>query len=73
MKYLSIKELAESKDYPFTLGQIRSFLMDRKINGLSKCIRKIGRKLYIRNDLFDQWIDFHVLDENDSIEDINET
>lgn len=57
MKYLTIKQIVDSPSYPFTEGQIRNFLLERKSNGLRKCIRKIGKRIYIREDLFIEWIE----------------
>ncbi len=56
-EYVSIKDIAESDDYPFTMGQMRHFLMMRHKNGLQTAIRKIGKRLYLRRDLFDDWIE----------------
>jgi len=56
-KYLSAKQIADEGCYPFTLGQIRHFLLMRHKNGLEKAILKIGKRLYFRVDLFDQWIE----------------
>ena len=56
-QYLSIKQIAESDQYPFTLGQMRHYLIMRHRNGLEAAIRKIGKRLYLRKDLFDAWIE----------------
>lgn len=56
-QYLSIKQIAESNQYPFSLGQMRHFLMMRHKNGLEGAVRKIGKRLYLRNDLFQKWIE----------------
>lgn len=56
-QYLSIKQIAESNQYPFTPGQIRHYLIMRHKNGLDAAIRKIGKRLYLRKDLFDAWIE----------------
>lgn len=59
ISYKSLKEIADSHEYPFTMGQLRFFMMEKSKNGFSKCIRKIGRRIYIRLDLFDDWIEKH--------------
>ena len=51
-QYLSIRQIAESERYPFTLGQIRHYLLMRHRNGLDKAVFKIGKRLYLRQDLF---------------------
>lgn len=56
-QYLSIKQIANSERYPFTMGQIRHYLIMRHRNGLDAAIRKIGKRLYLRKDLFEQWIE----------------
>lgn len=56
-QYLSIKQIADSNQYPFSLGQIRHYLIMRHKNGLDAAIRKIGKRLYLRKDLFDTWIE----------------
>ncbi len=59
-EYVTLNDLLKRKNYPFTRGQMRAFLMSRDENGLAKAIRKIGKKLYIRVDLFSEWIESHM-------------
>ena len=69
--YLGIKEILENDKYPFTEGQLRYFLMYRQDNGLYKACRKVGRRIYVREDLFDEWIDSleeTILDEDNNQE-----
>lgn len=56
-KYLSIKEIADGGMYPFTIGQMRHYLTCRHKNGLERAIRKIGKRIYVRQDLFEAWIE----------------
>lgn len=56
-QYLSINQIVESNQYPFTLGQLRHYLTRRHKNNLEIAIRKIGKRLYLRKDLFEQWIE----------------
>ncbi len=56
-EYLSPQQVFESPKYPFSLGQLRHFLLLRHRNGLAEATRKIGRRLYLRSDLLDQWIE----------------
>lgn len=53
----SASQIASNPKYPFTLGQIRHYLLKRHQNGLEKAVRKIGKRLYLRRDLFEQWIE----------------
>jgi len=57
LKYWTISQIAKSDLYPFTLAQMRHHLLIRDINGLEKAVRKIGKRLIIRMDLFDKWIE----------------
>lgn len=56
-QYLSVHQITESDRYPFTLGQMRHYLGMRHRNGLDVAVRRIGKRLYIRTDLFDAWIE----------------
>lgn len=56
-QYLGVSEIAKSGRYPFTIGQIRHYLTKRHQNGLEKAVRKIGKRLYLRTDLLDAWIE----------------
>lgn len=57
IKYLSAQQIEESSRYPFSMGQIRHFLLNRHKNGLKKAVVRIGKRLYFRQDLFEQWIE----------------
>lgn len=56
-RYLSVKQIIESNLYPFTAGQLRHYLIKRHGNGLKTVVRKIGKRLYLRQDLFELWIE----------------
>lgn len=55
--YCSPQQIALSEKYPFTIGQLRNLLLYRHRNGLDTAVRKIGRRLVLRMDLFNQWIE----------------
>lgn len=55
--YLAAQQIVDNPRYPFTMGQLRHFLLLRHKNGLAKAVRRIGKRLYLRQDLFDQWIE----------------
>jgi hypothetical protein len=57
IRYLSIKQIVEDSKYPFTFPMMRHYLLHRHMNGLEKAVRKIGKRLFIRMDLFDSWIE----------------
>ncbi len=56
-QYLSPQQIVSSGKYPFTIGQMRHLLLYRHRNGLQSAVRKIGKRLVLRMDLFDSWID----------------
>lgn len=56
-KYLCLKQIGDSSQYPFTEGQIRHYLIMRHRNGLDAAVRRIGKRIYLRQDLFDLWIE----------------
>lgn len=55
--YWSPSQIAESGKYPFTIGQVRHLLLFRNHNGLKEAVRKIGKRIVIRMDLFEAWIE----------------
>jgi hypothetical protein len=57
--YLTAKQIAECSKYPFTIGQIRHLLLFRHKNGLEHAVRKVGRTILIRQDLFEAWLESH--------------
>lgn len=56
-KYLSMTQAKQN--YPFTMGQLRTFLKNRHKNNLSKAVRKIGKRIYLKKDLWEAWIESH--------------
>jgi hypothetical protein len=56
-EYWSPQQIISSGKYPFTIGQIRHLLLYRHKNGLKNAVRKVGKRLLLRIDLFDQWIE----------------
>lgn len=58
-KYLTHEQIVESGKYPFTMGQMRHLLLHRKENGLVVAAMKIGKRMVIRTDLFEKWMDQH--------------
>ena len=56
-QYASPQQIVLSGKYPFSMGQMRHLLLYRHRNGLQVAVRKIGKRLVLRLDLFDSWID----------------
>ncbi|MCX6988509.1 MAG: hypothetical protein NTZ52_03255 [Chlamydiae bacterium] len=57
VEYVSLKQIADNPKYPFSMGQLRHYLMHRHKNNLDSAVRKIGKRLFLRMDLFDAWIE----------------
>ncbi len=57
IEYRSLQQIVNDTRYPFTMGQLRHYLLKRHKNGLEKAVRRIGKRLYLRQDLFDEWIE----------------
>jgi hypothetical protein len=55
--YWSPQQIVSSGKYPLTLGQLRYLLLHRHKTGLQGAVRKIGKRLVIRIDLFEKWIE----------------
>lgn len=56
-EYWSPQQIVASGKYPFTMGQLRHFLQCRHRNGLKVAVRKVGKRLMLRMDVFEQWIE----------------
>jgi len=59
IQYLTPREISEDPRFCFTLPMIRYYLLHSHKNGLKKAVRKIGKKVLIRLDLFIEWIETH--------------
>lgn len=57
VKYRTVNQLAECGKYPFSLGQLRALLMSRDKNGLNQATIRIGKRIYIRSDWFEKWLE----------------
>lgn len=55
--YWSPRQIVLSGKYPFSMGQLRHLLLYRHRNGLQNAVRKIGKCLVFRMDLFEAWIE----------------
>ncbi len=59
MQYCTITQLANDPSLCFKHSQIRYFISNCKENGLAYAIRRIGKRIYVRRDLFLEWIEIH--------------
>jgi hypothetical protein len=56
--YLTPRQLAERQP-AFNLNQLRWLLVHRNVNGMNRCIRRIGKRLLVDEKAFLEWIDAH--------------
>ena len=54
----TVKQLAEKNPY-LTESAIRWMLFNRKTNGLSVAVTKLGKKILVDDEKFDQWVESH--------------
>ncbi len=55
MTPMTIKQIAEFYTI-FTVKSLRWLLYHRNENGLSKCVLKVGRRIFIIQEELDQWL-----------------
>jgi len=56
VRYMTLKQLAEDDRFPFTIAQLRDYMIKPK-SGLRKIAKRIGKKLIFREDEFIAWIE----------------
>lgn len=61
-KYLSIKDMIATGNYPMSLSKLTMLMKDRSNNGLWVATKTLGRKLYINVEAFEQWIEENSVD-----------
>ncbi len=59
IQYITVKQAAADKSLCFTEAMLRYYLLHAHKNGLSKAVRRIGKKLVLRRDLLLAWIEDH--------------
>ena len=57
MTYLTVKLLAEKYEGVFSENAIRRMIFHEHENGLHKHVRRVGRKVLIVEDGFEQWME----------------
>ncbi len=55
--YCTIKQIANDPSFCFTVPMLRYYVLHAHRNGLSKAIRRVGRKVLIRRDQFIEWLE----------------
>lgn len=63
-EYWSPQQIVSSGKYPLSMGQLRHLLLYRHKNGLQSSVRRIGKRLVLRIDLFDRWIEMQAEGKN---------
>ena len=54
---LTVAQIADGDEYPFTRGQIRRWLFERRRNGLASAVVKPSpKRLYLNKEAFDAWL-----------------
>lgn len=55
--YCTVNQIASDPSFCFTVPMLRYYILHSHRNGLSTTIRKIGKKVVLRKDLFIKWIE----------------
>lgn len=55
--YCTLKQIADDPKFCFTIPMLRYYVLHAHKNGLTPALRRIGKKILIRRDLFIDWIE----------------
>lgn len=55
--YCTVKQIADDPAFCFTVPMLRYYVLHAHRNGLAPAVRRIGRKVLIRRDLFIKWLE----------------
>lgn len=55
--YCTVKQIADDPTFCFSIPMLRYYILHAHSNGLSPALRRIGKKVLIRRDLFVSWIE----------------
>lgn len=55
--YCTVKQIASDPSFCFTVPMLRYYVLHAHKNGLGSAIRRIGKKVLLRRDLFIAWIE----------------
>lgn len=55
-RFLTKKQLLATGKYPFSLNALSLLIFKSKENGLDEAVFRVGRRVLIREDLFDNWL-----------------
>jgi hypothetical protein len=55
--YCTVKQIVSDPSFCFTVPMLRYYILHAHRNGLATAIRRIGKKVLIRRDLFISWLE----------------
>ena len=55
--YMTVRQIANDSSFCFTVPMLRYYVLHTHKNGLMPALRRIGKKILIRRDLFIDWIE----------------
>lgn len=56
-KYCTVKQIASDPAFCFSIPMLRYYILHAHKNGLSAALRRVGKKVLIRRDLFVAWLE----------------
>jgi hypothetical protein len=56
-KYCTVRQIASDPAFCFSIPMLRYYILHAHRNGLSQALRRIGKKVLIRRDLFIAWLE----------------
>ena len=56
-KYCTVNQIASDPTFCFTIPMLRYYILHAHKNGLATALRRIGKKVLIRRDLFVAWLE----------------
>jgi len=55
--YCTVKQIVADPIFCFTMPMLRYYILHAHRNGLAPALRRLGKKVLIRKDLFIAWIE----------------
>ena len=56
-KYCTVKQISSDPTFCFSIPMLRYYILHAHRNGLSAALRRIGKKVLVRRDLFVAWLE----------------
>lgn len=54
---MTVRQIADDPMFCFTVPMLRYYVLHARKNGLAPALRRLGKKVLIRRDLFIDWIE----------------